>query len=113
MKSMKWGNLLEGLLRVRMGVRLFGNAITRGQWPYRLAIVMVMISNRKLALIFEIRSLHYPVIHVHVAKALSQILSKSKLTTESKERADITTKSYFSYLTTLYYIGSISKNEQN
>ena len=34
---MKWGNLLEGLLRVRMGVRLFGNAITRGQWPYRLA----------------------------------------------------------------------------
>ena len=54
--------------------------------------VMVMISDNKLGLIFEIRSQNYPG-HVHVAKALSQILSKSKQIAESKQTADITTKS--------------------
>ena len=50
----------------QVGNQLEGNGPTDSR-------VMVMISNGKSGLIFEIRS---PLIHVHVTKALSQISSK-------------------------------------
>ena len=47
---------------------------------------VVMISDRKLGL----KSLNYPVIYCHVALALSQLLSKRKITAVSKQIAEIT-----------------------
>ena len=48
-----------------------------------------MINNSISGLIFEIRSINYSVIHVHDAKAMSQILNESRLTADRKQTADL------------------------
>ena len=57
--------------------------------------VMVIIYNSILGLIFEIRSINYPLVHVHDAKALSQIFIESQLTADRKQTADMQNNNKF------------------
>ena len=69
--------LLIACLLVRSGVAIQHGEKQEGYGPID-SRVMVMISDSKLGLLFEVRRLNYPVIHVHITIALSHMLSKSK-----------------------------------